>query len=179
VNNAHTIQVLSGARVDPLNLRSSDIHVADIAHSLSLQCRFTGHCLTFLSVAEHSVRVLRALAGASLEVRKWALLHDAAEAYLRDIPSPLKSLPEFKAYREAEEAAVWAIAIRFDLPASIPEPVWIADRRMLATEVRDVMAKPARPWHRLSRPYPDRIEPWTWRNAEHQFLAECRRLGIR
>jgi hypothetical protein len=180
VTRLHTIQTLGGPRVDPLDLRGDDIRVRDVAHSLALQCRFTGHCLTFYSVAEHSVRVARYLeAGAYCDdVRRWGLLHDGAEAYLRDIPSPLKSLPAFAAYRRAEERAQRAMARRFDLVWPMPKSVHLADKRLLATEARDLMAPPTEPWAAMPTPLVVRIEPWTWRNAEHQFLAECRRLGI-
>ena len=51
------IQTFTGKKFDPLNPNLNDFCIEDIAHSLSLQCRFTGHCRVFYSVAEHSVHV--------------------------------------------------------------------------------------------------------------------------
>src|SRR4051794_15527189 len=82
----------------PLDPHSDEIHIEDIAHSLSQQCRFGGHSRSFYSVAQHSCLV-SALCKANDAL--WGLLHDASEAYLGDIPRPLKSLPEFEFYQKA------------------------------------------------------------------------------
>ena len=76
----------AGKHVDPLNVRPEDICLEDIAFALSNISRFGGH-VPFLSVAEHSVRVCMA---APPKLKKAALLHDAAEAYIGDIIWPLK-----------------------------------------------------------------------------------------
>lgn len=64
------------------------IDIEGIAHALSLLCRFNGHCTRFCSVAEHSVHVAREI---DLDLAMEGLLHDAAEAYLGDVHSPLKA----------------------------------------------------------------------------------------
>lgn len=97
------IQTYSGLLVDPLHLSIQDIRLEDIAHALSNLCRFTGHTSQFYSVAEHSVWVSYLAPGPYMAD---ALIHDASEAYLQDIPSPLKQLPEFTFYREAERRAM-------------------------------------------------------------------------
>jgi hypothetical protein len=103
---------------------------------------------------------------------------DAGEAYLRDIPSPLKSLPEFARYRKAECDAQVAIAKRFGLRKAIPSAVLLADKRLLATEARDLMAPPTEPWLKMPKPLPERIEPWSWEESYRKFMLECARLGI-
>jgi hypothetical protein len=75
-----------------LDPNPNEILIEDIAHALSLQCRFGGHSPYFYSVAEHSVRVSIEAGRRDLSVkdRLAALLHDAEEAYLPDIPRPIK-----------------------------------------------------------------------------------------
>lgn len=122
-----------GRTVDALDIKPSDIHIPDIAFSLSNLCRWTGH-VEFYSVAEHSLLVTDLLAGQPPLVQLWGLLHDGAEAFLGDIASPIKEhLPLIKS---AEERALRAIAVSQDLPWPIPFPVLMADRMALAIEAR-------------------------------------------
>ena len=84
------LQTYSGKKFDFQSPDIDAIEIEDIARGLSLQCRFAGQCRRFYSVAEHCIHVSRLL---STEPECMAaLLHDAAEAYIGDIPSPLKSL---------------------------------------------------------------------------------------
>lgn len=48
------LQTFTGKKIFPLNPRTEDICIADIAHSLSMQCRYNGHTKLFYSVAQHS-----------------------------------------------------------------------------------------------------------------------------
>ena len=102
-----SITTFSGIQFWPLLPNGADIRIEDIAHALSNQCRFAGHTRVFYSMAEHSVRVSQLC---RLEDALWSLLHDASEAFLSDIPAPLKELPEFEAYRTAERALQRTIA---------------------------------------------------------------------
>ena len=131
-----TICLYSGRSLQPLNARPSDICIEDIAHALANQCRFGGHTKRFYSVAEHSIYVSRLV---PKEQRLAALLHDASEAYLIDLPTPLKVLPEFAAYRQAEEHLMQVIgeALGFN-----PQPTFElmeADQQMLAHEMRELI----------------------------------------
>ncbi len=90
------IQTYTGKKFYPFNPRAEDIYIEDIAHALSLICRFGGHCREFYSVAQHSVLVSELVVDNRATEKydglaKYALLHDAAEAYLGDIPSPIKT----------------------------------------------------------------------------------------
>lgn len=169
------IQTYTGNRFWPLDPRAEEIDIVDVAHALSNQCRFSGHVNEFYSVAEHSVRV-------SLEVPPkdalWGLLHDAAEAYLVDLPRPLKRSAGFAAaYSDAEEAVMLAVCLRFDLDPEMPASVKVADNRLLSTERRDLL-KPLE-WNAEEvayEPLPFVIQPWEPRVARDRFMARYRDL---
>lgn len=120
----------TGIFVTPLDLKSTMIHLEDFAHSLSHLPRFLGHTPVPHSVAEHSVRVSLLVEdwGGTLDEQRWGLIHDFPEAFLGDLPSPLKKLDEFAFYREAEDRAMAVIAQRFGLPPVMPDIVHRADR---------------------------------------------------
>ncbi len=138
----------TGKIVNPLALRSTDICLEDIAHALSNICRFGGHSQRHLSVAEHSLVVAKVLfdVGTSRSVQLWGLFHDAAEAYLGDIPSPYKNSVYFMSagsiplsYREVEASTLKAIRDHFGLPWPIPLEVSRADHSVLFSELHDFM----------------------------------------
>lgn len=105
------MRMFSGLQVDPLNLKPSDIRLDDIAWALSNICRYGGHCHRHYSVAEHTLLVAAVLPP---HKKLFGLLHDAAEAYLGDIPTPLKRrMPDFKK-AEAQVARVIADAFRLN-----------------------------------------------------------------
>jgi len=177
------MQTYSGRIFYPLDPRPEDIDIEDIAHALSLQCRFNGHCRTFYSVAEHSVRVSELL---PREFALWGLLHDAAETYLGDLVRPIKRQAEFSHYREHERVIEAAVATKFALyPTEIPRQVRHADDVLLATERRDLLGSNPAPWESLPPPLPATIEPlvspsaaeaaFLWRFCEltGETLARC------
>src|ERR1035441_7163695 len=131
-----SITTFSGIRFWPLLPNPADIRIEDIAHALSNQCRFGGHAREFYSVAEHCVRVSQ---HCRPEDALRGLLHDASEAYLSDVPAPIKELPQFEAYRAAERSLQGTIAIRFGLSAEQPRSVTEADRAVLGIEIRDLL----------------------------------------
>ena len=166
------IQTYTGRQFFPLEPRPDDIDIRDIAHSLSLQCRFNGHCRGFYSVAEHSVRVSRILDGRE---RLWGLLHDAAEAYISDLPRPLKATAP--GFRAAEDRLLEVIVARFGLAWPMPAHVAHADEVLLATEMRDLMAPPPAPWLLDARPLAETVVPVAPDAAERMFLARFAELG--
>lgn len=172
------IQTYRGRQFYPLRPRLDDIDIDDIAHALSLQCRFNGHCRVFYCVAEHSVRVMRLLQQQDHDgdIVLWGLLHDAAEAYLSDLPRPLKMMmPQFG---QTEDVLLRAIIEHMGLTWPMPEAVRIADDMLLVTEARDVMAPPPAPWGFAVGldPLPDLIEPISPTQAEADFLAAYHQL---
>lgn len=168
------IETRSGIGFWPLDPRSEDIKITDIAHSLSQQCRFSGHTRVYYSVAEHCVRVSELLESWDCDraMQLWGLLHDASEAYLVDIPAPLKGQPDFAGYRTAEAKIMNCVCHAFDLPCFQPHEVHAADGVLLATEARDLMAYRPEHWVKLTRePLPDVIVPWDCATAKRSFLA--------
>lgn len=158
----------TGRVVYPLDLRPEDVCIEDIAHALAHQCRWGGHTRQFYSVAEHSVRVALIC---PRQHRLWGLLHDAAEAYLVDVPRPIKATDELRAYRLAEHNAMRAICEAFGLPLEMPEVVREADDILLATEARDLLPPELRErWSHPAAPIPFPITPRTPELAERQFL---------
>jgi hypothetical protein len=120
------MQTYTGRRYYPLDPRAAEIEAADIAHALSLLCRYGGHVDRFYSVAEHCVLMSEAVAP---ENALAALLHDATEAYVCDVPRPLKR--QLRNYADLE-AAVWlAICDRYQLFPVLPDEVKAADNRIL------------------------------------------------
>ena len=136
------IETYSAAKFWPMDPRPEEVRVEDIAHSLSLQCRYSGHTKFHYSVAQHSLLVAVCL---PTELKLWGLMHDAAEAYLVDLPSPIKSMmPE---YAVAEDNVLRAIAFRCGLTMPIPPEVKAIDRRILLDERNVVMSPSMNNWY--------------------------------
>jgi 5'-deoxynucleotidase YfbR-like HD superfamily hydrolase len=174
-----SIQTVSGRWLDPLDPDPASIDIGDIAQALANQCRFGGHSRSFYSVAQHSAIVSDTCAerGASAAEALAALMHDAGEAYLVDLPHPLKHRSELgPAYRRAEELLEEAIRGRFDL---VPQPAEMkpVDRSLLATE-RRAFASMSDPWPELEgfEPLEIEIEAWDPPRARREFLERFERL---
>lgn len=151
-----TIQLAGGHYFNLLDPWNSEFEIQDVAHGLAHLCRFTGHTRTFYSVAQHSVMVSLILPS---ELAMAGLFHDAQEAFIGDMSTPLKNL--LPGYREIEREVERAVHARFGLPERLPPEVKQADLIMLATEKRDLMPACDMAWHLLEgiTPLPARIEP--------------------
>ena len=160
-----SIRTYTGRHFDILNPDPLDVHIKDIAHALSLLCRFCGHVREFYSVAQHSVLVSQRV---SPQHAFWGLLHDASEAYVADLSRPLKHAPEMSRYRTTEKHVMTAIAERLGLSMPEPPEVKLVDRRMCATEMRDLMGA-VYDWGVGQEPFPGEIIPWSPEKAEAEF----------
>lgn len=129
----------SGKKIDPLDPRPEEICIEDIAHALSMICRFGGHCKTFYSVASHSY--IGSLFFEDYNLSLKMLFHDASEAYLHDIITPVKGL--LTNYKELEEKLMSAICETFNIewPWSEEDKKAIkrVDNMMLVTEAKSLM----------------------------------------
>lgn len=171
--NEPWISTYSGKRFYPTNLEKSDIDINDIAHSLSNMCRFGGHSTRFYSVAEHSVLVSRSLPE---KYALWGLLHDATEAYLVDIPSPVKQL--FPEYKGLENELMKHIAKQFiGRRVAIPRIVKNVDVSILANEAAQAMKDKGEPWNLPKKTLDVRLNFWSPKRAKTEFLTEFHELS--
>lgn len=156
------IRTFTGKYFNVFEPDPSLIDIEDIAHSLSFQCRFGGRLPVFYTVAQHSVLTCSSIT----EYRKEALLHDAAEAYLLDIPAPIKNrLPDYKA---VEENLIKCIFNKFGLEYPLPLPVKLQDRAMLELEWNEIMLK--RTANGFNQAY-SIIDVWEPALAKQNFLS--------
>ena len=163
-----TIPLASGRYFDLVYPESSDYDIEEIAHAHAHICRYTGHCRTFYSVAQHSVLVSTAVPP---EHAFAGLMHDAAEAFIGDVARPLKMLlPDYKRIEGRIEAAVLA---RFGLPARLPQCIAYADRVLARTEQRDLMGADQHRWSSTEgiNPLDRRIVPLPPAEAKRLFLS--------
>ena len=185
VRKGNWMQLHSGTQFWPEDPRPEEIRLGDIAHALSNMCRFGGHCSSFYSVAQHSVMVsLEAEKAATVDktlVAIIGLLHDATEAYLVDVPRPIKV--NLSGYKPMEERLARVIGERFGIELHIlPGLVEEADERALFTEKRDLLGPAPAPWTVAqgvgSEPYEDRIMPLSPTEAKRLFIDRACELGL-
>lgn len=186
------IQTFTGLKVRPLTPPKL-FDVRDIARALSMQCRYAGHVSRFYSVAEHSCHVTDIVAsrrqkccpicvGRCEVLPKWALMHDAAEAFLGDVTRPLKHTPDLTGYRLAEQKMQLAITSWLKLPPLEPKLVSSVDKELLGTEAAQLKYPIHKDWTKtvpggLPPPIPGfRRMGWTPARAEREFLARFHRL---
>ena len=172
-----TILLASGHYFDLLDPAHSRFTLGDIAQGLANTCRFAGQCSRFYSVAEHSFHASFIVPD---DLALAALMHDAAEAFIGDVTSPLKSLlPDYKRIERAIEAV---IAERFGLGDACDHPaIKQADLRMLASEQAQLMPARAGSWAILHEIEPAHFDlsgrvPVPWREAWLGRFAMLTRL---
>lgn len=147
----YEVETFSGQFVDVNSPDPTTISLTDIAHALGNICRYGGHCKRFYSVAQHSVFVSKRVErkGGSRLLQLGALHHDDAEAFLGDIPRPLKPLLG-AAYKRLTDRMDAAIVEALELPLS-PEifhdpVVKMADNWSLFVEARNLLPSEGRSW---------------------------------
>lgn len=150
------------------NPKPSMIDIYEIAECLSRECRFANQTPVHYSVAEHSVLAMRMAAqdGHGEHLQKAILLHDAPEAYMRDIPSPLKRL--LHNWDEIEDRVMQVINDKFDVYASKFD-IKTYDNAIYREEEKFFYGTEATTC---------RIHCWSAPRAKMHFLREARRLGL-
>ncbi|QIG73238.1 metal-dependent phosphohydrolase domain-containing protein [Rhizobium phage RHph_N17] len=160
----------TGTEFVPSDPIAADVHPLDIIHPLSMQCRYGGHVKRFYSVAEHCVHLSRVV---SPKNALWALLHDASEAYIVDIPAPVKVLlPEYLGI----EAKIMAVVCeRFGLPLEMPDEVREADIRIRSDEGL-FLINGEHPWIVPQDAFGVELGCWAPAHARMVFMSRLREL---
>lgn len=142
------IETVSGTKFYFQQPEPEMFNIEDIAHALSMNCRYTGQCARFYSVAEHSYLVSLLLEGTSLELA--GLLHDGSEAYITDIASPIKQfLPD---YLKMEDNIMDALFTKYGLEYPMHPAVKHCDRVMLSTEAHYLLPSKGNTWDMWLKP---------------------------
>lgn len=180
------IKTFTGRRFYPFNPHPEDIDIMDIAHALSMQCRFSGHLIQFYSVAQHSCSAHDLIAAASPRAKFWALMHDSTETYIGDMASPIKWF--FPDYSEMEDLLALRIIERFQIPydQDIEHEVKQVDNWLVFQEGHLLLRNAeTEVWQaRTQRPTTfehvplDRIPLWTPMQARYEFLNRFHALTM-
>lgn len=167
------IQTFSGRHFDVFSPKIEDINIFDIAHALSNSCRFGGHTSSFYSVAQHSVEAVKFarenLTQSTIDL-KAILLHDASEAFLVDMPRPIKA--RFSNFCEIESFLNKLIFKAFSIVDFNEDIVRYVDDALLVAEARRFLGvDPLVEWGYIG--FPDvtlELEPLSPNEAESEFL---------
>lgn len=167
-----------GHVIDPLNIKPEDITLERIAHHLSNIMRFGGSLpidVTY-TVAEHSLNLARHM---QLQPSKrYAILHDASEAFLGDIVTGLKA--GLRDYRELENRVMTTILEKYEV--DVVSGIHLADKKILLDEVEAVMPQNYDIYAKACGPERLHAEisfDGDRRVVKHQFLDYCHMLGLR
>lgn len=183
-----TFMTYTGRMFNAFDPQPEDVDIRDIAHALSQTCRYGGMCSAYYSVAQHSGYVSRQVKDED-DWKLWGLLHDAAEAYIGDMPKPFK--PFMLNFDYVEGVILKVIADKFGLDwyenqhqDGVPDVVSKVDEMMLYTEARQLL--PGCTWAKKDRMRPTTegyadflIQPMSPDQAEQAFLHEFSRLYFR
>ena len=141
LNMPHCIRTYSGQYVNVFNPDPATLNIEDIAHHLAMQCRFGGALPEHYSVAQHSFHVCTLL---HADQQLAGLLHDASEAYLVDVPRPIKK--QLKDYQRIEDGLMRIIAQKFGFQYPFTPEVHAADQQLLQQEWHCLMLRNWADW---------------------------------
>lgn len=164
------IQTYTGKHFYPLSQTEDQICIEDIAHHLSLICRYNGAAKYHYSVAQHCCYVSDLC---SPENKLWGLLHDAEEAYWGDFAGPLKKELDYGQIPFLSKITKKLICKKFGLPEEEPDEVKYWDRLMLGNEHKVLMDHS----FEFLQSVPNlRIDRWGFERAEDAFMYKFMEL---
>lgn len=180
------INTNGGRQIWPMAVRPRDIWLADAAHAMAWEPRYGGHPDQSYSVGQHSVLVARVIyqRTKSIPLARAGLVHDVPEGLgLKDIPGPIKFLPEFAPYREAEDWAMRAVCARVEVPWPLPEIVHEVDSWIVNAEAPQIFTAIHPAWRerRNLMTFDEArvqcfVRPWPAEQARIAWLTEFERL---
>jgi hypothetical protein len=183
VRTGHWFITYTGTQFFLTDPHPDDVLVEDIAHALSMVCRFGGHTQVFYSVAQHSDLCRELVARwhpKNYTLQLHALLHDASEAYLGDIVRPLKvTMADYQRYEEQMMTVIYDSLGLSEPTAKDHGVIKKADNMLLMTERRDLINHRGIPWMITERPVRKHIRVMSSANAEAVFLASYRNLRLK
>lgn len=167
------VRTYTGKNLDLANPDPRQICIEDVAHHLAKLDRYNGAGHWSYSVGQHSLLVAETLPP---EYKLQGLLHDATEAYLGDVVSPLKAmLPE---YRKIEQNVMSAICKSFEITFPRPKIIKRADQAVMAAEMEQVVK-----WPDLAKrpelPPPPKgvvIKAMPWQEVKQVFMERFQEL---
>ena len=171
------MNVFSGHRIDPLHIKEDDIYLEDIAHALSLICRGNGHIKYFYSVAQHSLYCAKEAQsrGYSKRVVLSCLFHDASEAYMSDLITPIKK--QMKEYQIIEDQLLETIFQAFHIKLKYEEKnIWKEmDHLLLEAELKEMMPLEENRSSVTLMSIPD-LKEYYYRDIEEEFKVYALQL---
>lgn len=124
------VRCKSGVYVNVFNPNPEHLLIDDIAHALSFMPRWGGHIEHWYSVADHCIA---GCANFENDKDKYDfLMHDASEAYLMDIVSPVKKM--LSNYYEIEDKLMTVLSQKFGFEYPLTEKCKYMDSNMLKAE---------------------------------------------
>jgi len=150
------IAVHDGQLVDVFTVTHLDgvFRLDTIAHAMCLDNRYGGHtsdangnplaysttehCLNVERVVDWRTSEVISLPATRLKLRREALIHDAPEAYLRDVLAPIKHDIAMAPYRDVEARLTAEMRLWFGLPLNESEFVKSIDVEIRGTEARQL-----------------------------------------
>jgi len=165
------ITTYSGVKFYPIDPRIEDFVLEDIAHALSQVNRANGHTVVPMSVAQHAVNVATVLKQLGYDVRTQfiGLNHDNSEAYMADIPSPVKEwLPDYAKLEKKVQDIAYEWCGLGKVTDEEYEIVNLVDKAMFPVECRYVLPHANHPVDPLLQDMV--IVPWSVEKAKAEFI---------